>query len=138
MLAKFKTAPQLLVRQPDLKPGETLCDHCDAKCCNSVSIEIDAPETKEDFEWLKYYTLHTNVYVAVDVTGAWEVVFVTPCKYLDGNRCSIYDDTRPKPCKDHKPPYCDYNISPGRYVRFDTPEQIDAYCTLKETQNGTV
>lgn len=131
-------AAQLPVIQPPLQQGEVLCDRCDAKCCKYVCIELEKPETKEDFDWLRFYVMHKNIHVTLDVAGQWALVFDTPCSFLEGSKCGMYDNTRPSACLQMKPPYCDYTASPESFVRFDTPEQLEAYATLQRGQNETV
>lgn len=124
--------------QPPLQQGEVLCDRCDARCCKYVCIALEKPVTKEDFDWLRFYVMHKNSYITLDVTGQWALVFDTPCSFLEGNECGIHDDTRPSACLEMKPPYCDYTSSPESFIRFDTPEQLEAYATLQRGQNETV
>lgn len=41
-----------------------LCQGC-SKCCEYVAMQIDTPETQDDFENIRWYLLHENVKVFV-------------------------------------------------------------------------
>ncbi|HTN76186.1 MAG TPA: hypothetical protein VL096_13105, partial [Pirellulaceae bacterium] len=49
-----------------LKPGESLCDHCTAKCCKYFALPIDTPTTFKDFEYMRWFLLHDRASVFVD------------------------------------------------------------------------
>jgi Fe-S-cluster containining protein len=82
-------------------PAIITCDQCTGDCCKYIAIEIDTPESREDFENIKWYLCHGNVTVYQDWEDSWLVEFKTNCKYLaDDNRCKIYE-SRPQICRDH-------------------------------------
>ena len=49
MTGETRTKP----RREDLRPGESLCDHCVAKCCRYFALQIDTPERRKEFEVVK-------------------------------------------------------------------------------------
>jgi len=85
------------------------CDDCNAKCCRYVALEIDTPETKKDFENIKWYVCHENVNVFVDEKNVWHLEFITLCEFLDENfKCTNYEN-RPKICKDYNHGECTFH-----------------------------
>jgi uncharacterized protein len=59
---------------------EKSCEGCDGKCCKYVITELDIPEKEEDFDDIKWYVCHENVFVFIEEDGTWNLEFVTPCK----------------------------------------------------------
>jgi len=85
------------------------CEGCDAKCCKHVAIEIDNPESLEDFEDIKWYVCHKNVNVFVDEDYQWNLEFLTPCEHLgEDNKCKSYE-FRPQICRDYDNEDCTFN-----------------------------
>src|SRR5256885_1810758 len=39
-------------RREDLQPGQSLCDHCVAKCCRYFALPLDTPKQRKDFDTL--------------------------------------------------------------------------------------
>lgn len=76
------------------------CLSCGQKCCRNVSIEMDLPQARADFDTFLWLLAHKNIVVYVD-NGVWHVEFKSDCEKLgpDG-KCSIYD-TRPQICRDY-------------------------------------
>ena len=92
------------------------CVGCKAKCCRYVTLEINEPKNKEDYEEILWYFLHENVEVFIE-DGKWHVLFNAKCIGLDDNwKCSIYEK-RPNICKDHDIKSCE------RYDK-DNPDNI--------------
>ena len=84
LLEKLQIKPAHLANiQPPLQPGEVLCDRCDGRCCKYVCIVLPTPRTKEDFDWLRFYVMHENTEIMLDVTGEWSLVFSTPCRFRE-------------------------------------------------------
>ena len=93
--------------------SECLPPNCDAKCCRYVAIVLDTPRSKSDFENIRWFVSHENIAVHKDKDGDWLVEFVTPCKYLNDQLCSIYEN-RPEVCRKYDPDDCE--------KKFDTTE----------------
>jgi len=100
------------------------CEGCDAQCCKYIAMEIDAPESLEDLEDIKWYVCHKNVHVYVDEDHEWHVEFITPCEHLGEDfKCGIYDK-RPDICKDYDHEEC----------TFHNPDYIELF-TFKHVED---
>jgi len=84
------------------------CDKCNGACCRYVTVPLDEPEDKADWDHIKWLVAHQNVVVYKDNDGDWLAEFQTPCKYLKDNRCSIYPH-RPDICSEHDVEECIIN-----------------------------
>lgn len=118
------------IKRSELKPGESLCDYCTAKCCRYFSLAIDRPERPRDFDYLRWYLLHDQATVFTEGDD-WYLLVHTTCKHLRGdNRCGIYE-TRPQICRDYTTKECEFddNYTFDRY--FETPEQIAEYANAR-------
>ena len=104
------------------------CSGCDSKCCKYIATEIDVPEEKEDFENIKWYVCHKNVYVFVDEDDEWYLEFLTSCKYLDEDGwCGIYDK-RPDICRTYSQEQCLFhNPDYSEKYRFENIEDVEDY-----------
>lgn len=113
-------------RRADLKPGETLCDHCTARCCRYFALPIDTPETWEDFDHIRWYMLHGRVSIFVE-DDTWFLMVFGDCQHIrDDYRCGIYE-TRPQICREYSTDNCEFDDD-GCYDKlFETPEQIYEY-----------
>ena len=109
------------------------CVECQAQCCRYVAVEIDTPKTKKEFDDVRWYLLHENIYVFVDHDDAWHIEFRTRCRALgDDHLCHEYAD-RPQICRDHGWPVgcCEFFDAPYK-VRFKTPEEYIRYLDRKK------
>lgn len=107
------------------------CFECNQECCDNVIVEIDKPETLEDWEEVKWQVAHKNVRIILDNCNDWCIEFLTKCKYKgEDGRCTIYKD-RPKKCSKHDPEACIVN-GDGEYYKviLDDLHNVERY--LKE------
>ena len=58
------------------------CKKCRGLCCRYFGLPIDTPETKGDFDDIRWYLLHkgTEVYVS---DGDWYLNVKNTCKHLN-------------------------------------------------------
>ncbi len=107
-------------------PG-ILCEHCTAACCQYVALPIETPDTREDFDDIRWYLIHKNVSVFIE-DDEWFISFATACRHLqDDWRCGIYE-TRPKICRAYTTDNCDYHSGDYDWEQhFTAPEHLDAY-----------
>ena len=92
-----------------------------------MSLQIDKPTTPGDFEDIRWYIAHRDVWVFVD-EGDWYVCVERKCGYLTkDNQCRIYED-RPRICRRHRTMNCEYKGQEEAYeLRFDRPKEIQDY-----------
>jgi Fe-S-cluster containining protein len=96
-------------------------------CCKYVALPLETPETRRDFDDIRWYLMHEGVTVFVE-EGDWYAQFTTRCRNLqpDG-RCGIYE-TRPQICREYKAGECDYTGGDYDYEAvFHRPEDLESY-----------
>lgn len=104
-----------------------LCEKCDGRCCRYVALEIDKPETKNDFDDVRWYTAHRGV--SVFVAGKrWYLRFASRCNYLTPDkRCEIYK-ARPRICRKHDVAECEGPRGEDAMdLEFSQPSEVEAY-----------
>jgi len=106
------------------------CSQCDAYCCRHVAMQIDKPRCKGDYDKIRWYLMHENIWVSIDLCGNWILEFRTPCRNIDkDNRCSDYEN-RPKLCKDYpgKNELCERQTEELCYVQlFTSATEFEKY-----------
>ncbi len=117
-----KKTPRI-TRRADLPPGDSLCDHCTAKCCRYFALPIETPTTRQDFDFIRWYLLHQHATVFTE-DDTWYLLVHTECKHLQPDyRCGIYE-TRPQICRDYSTDNCEFEET-WTYERYlETPEQV--------------
>ena len=112
--------------RPTLLPGQSLCDHCTAKCCKYFAWPIEKPTRRADFDYMRWAMLHDRTTFFVE-DGSWYVLVHTTCKHLlPDNRCGIYH-TRPEICREYSTDNCEFDEHYVCERYFETPEQVDEY-----------
>jgi Fe-S-cluster containining protein len=117
-------------------PEGNPCEGCD-HCCRYVSIQIDRPTTKHEFDNVRWYLLHKNVSVMIDYEGDWLIQFDTPCRWLVDGRCTHYE-LRPEICRDYDPAECERYAGPAEKVLLRTPEDLARYLDSKKKKKKRV
>jgi Fe-S-cluster containining protein len=107
--------------------GNVLCEHCTAECCRYLALPLEKPDTRRDFDDMRWYLMHEGIIIFVE-DGDWYVQFRTTCKNLQADfRCGVYE-TRPSICREYKADGCDYIGGDYGYKEiFTEPEQIAAF-----------
>lgn len=102
----------------------SLCDSCKpAKCCYYVSMEVDTPENRKDYEYNLWMIAHKNVSFYI-YRKKWHINFSSRCNFLGrDNRCKIYEK-RFSVCRNHPNDSCE---ATGDY---DFPEYFKTYNEL--------
>ncbi|OHB58365.1 MAG: hypothetical protein A2Y07_08335 [Planctomycetes bacterium GWF2_50_10] len=111
--------------------AKSLCQKCNAMCCRYIALEIDEPETRDEFDDVRWYLTHEGVSVFVE-KGKWHVSFAGSCRHIDDkHRCSIYE-TRPKICRKYKTDGCDRTSDEYDYeLHFTNDAQMLEYMRVK-------
>ena len=104
-----------------------LCDKCAALCCRYFALPIDNPETRRQYDDIRWYLVHENVVVFIE-KKQWFVGILNRCKHLQqDNRCGIYE-TRPAICRNYSTENCDYHGGEYDFERlFTSAEQLWEY-----------
>ena len=115
------------MKLPILPNTESLCDQCVGLCCRYFAFAVDKPETKRDFDDIRWYMLHEDTIVFVE-KGEWFVQINRKCKaLLPDNRCSVYEN-RPAICRAYTTHACDWHGDEYEYDHlFTEPEQIEQF-----------
>ena len=92
---------------------KNLCEGCDL-CCRHIAVEIDEPETAKEFDQIRWFLLHRDVWVFIDNDDSWNLQVNTPCERLGkdgwcGDKDSRIYDGRPQICKDYSSENCEKN-----------------------------
>ncbi len=105
----------------------SLCDQCAALCCRYFALPIQTPETRKDYDDIRWYLCHENVAVFIE-DDTWYLAVMNKCKHLQkDNRCGIYE-TRPKICRGYSTDNCDYHGGDYNYEKlFTSAEQLWEY-----------
>ncbi len=113
-------------RRKDLPQDANLCEYCTAKCCRYFALPIETPETRKEFEYIRWYLLHGRASVFTE-DGDWYLLVHTECKHLQADqRCGIYE-TRPPICREYSTKNCEYEDEWTYEKYFETPEQVAEY-----------
>ncbi|HPD28789.1 MAG TPA: YkgJ family cysteine cluster protein [Phycisphaerae bacterium] len=115
------------MKPPTVPPSTDLCGKCVGLCCRYFALAIDKPETRRDFEDIRWYLLHEDTAVFVE-EGQWYLQINRKCRALmPDNRCAIYEE-RPPICRSYKTHNCDWHGDQYEYERvFVDPDDMTAY-----------
>ena len=96
-----------------------LCDQCAALCCRYFALPLDNPETKRDYDNIRWYLLHEKVVIFIE-SKQWYIGILNRCRALQSdNRCGIYE-TRPTICRSYTTDNCDYHAGDYGYDQLFT------------------
>jgi len=114
----------------DPETGLIPCLAC-TQCCHYVAIEIDTPESRREFDNIRWYLYHPGVEVYIDQEDTWNILFNSRCENLqDDGKCAVYE-TRPTICREFDNTSCEpNNDEPAEKVIFRTAEDLDHWMRL--------
>ena len=95
-------------------------------CCTYMAVEIDAPTTNTEYDYLVWYLYHAGVSVFVDWEGDWYLKVDSRCEHLtDAGLCGVYEN-RPVICREFSFEDCEKNNTDGPPDKwlFDTADQF--------------
>ncbi|MFH1715624.1 MAG: YkgJ family cysteine cluster protein [Elusimicrobiota bacterium] len=111
-----------------------VCGECGGKCCKYITIEIDKPTCKTDYDNIRWYLLHENIYVYIDEDKDWFIEVKNKCRELSPKgRCLNYKD-RPDVCKEHgvtEDEECEHYGNPYTKL-FKSIEEFEKYLDKKK------
>ena len=118
--------------------GKSQCDKCMGLCCRYFALPIETPETKADYDDIRWYLCHEGISVFVE-KGDWYISMKNMCRHLSEKdyRCLIYD-RRPKICRKYKHVDCDFVEGEYEYeLHFTSDKEMDEYIRIKFDNNVT-
>ena len=118
--------------------GKSQCDKCMGLCCRYFALPIDTPETKADYDDIRWYLCHEGISVFVE-KGDWYISMKNMCRHLSDkdHKCLIYD-RRPKICRKYKHVDCDFVEGEYEYeLHFTSDREMDEYIRIKFDNNVT-
>jgi Fe-S-cluster containining protein len=103
-------------------------------CCRYFVLEIDKPESRRQFDDVRWYLVHEGTFVFIE-KKKWYLGVYARCKHLmPDNRCGIYEK-RPKICRDYSTENCDYHGGDYGWEKlFSSAEQLEEYAEEKLTK----
>jgi Fe-S-cluster containining protein len=106
------------------------CKKCNAYCCRHVAIAVETPRFLQDYDEIRWYLYHKNVWVSIGHDDTWTVEFKTPCRHIEKDfKCGIYPN-RPKICKDYpgKDELCEGETDEPSYKKiFKNAREFEKY-----------
>lgn len=114
------------------------CKNCDAYCCRHVAIYLEKPESKRDYDHIRWYLLHENIWISIDSQGEWLLEFRSPCKKItEDYKCADYEN-RPMICKNYpgKNELCERQSDKLSYKHLFT--SVEEFETFLKTKNISV
>lgn len=106
------------------------CDDCGAKCCRYIATHIDRPTTKLEHDHIRWYLMHSGVYVFIDHDSDWYLEFETSCSWLADDHSCLKYESRPRICQEHGEggDECEHVSSNVPHeIRFTTSAQYEKY-----------
>ena len=86
-----------------------LCTGC-SRCCETVSIEVDAPRSPWEYDQWVWALHHRNLELYVEKPERWFLHIETRCEQLnDEGRCRIYGE-HPILCREYDPRVCERRL----------------------------
>jgi Fe-S-cluster containining protein len=118
--------------------GKGQCEKCTGLCCRYFALPIETPETRADYDDIRWYLCHKDITVFVE-DGDWYLNVKNKCRHLSEKdyTCLIYDK-RPRICRKYKHSDCD--LVEGEYeyeLHFTSEKDVDEYIRIKFDNNVT-
>ena len=114
------------------------CGRCSGLCCRYFALPIETPETKDDYDDIRWYLCHKDITVFVE-EGDWYINIKNKCRYLfeKGYTCMIYG-SKPNICRDYTNKTCDSTEGEYDYeMHFTDDKQMEEYIKIKFGNNTT-
>jgi len=120
-----------------VKAIDSQCARCRGLCCRYVALPIETPETREDFDDIRWYLCHEDITVFVE-DGDWYINIKNKCRHLaeKDHRCRIYEK-RPRICRGYRHSDCDFVEGQYDYeLHFTSDRQMEEYIRIKFDNNA--
>lgn len=113
------------------------CEKCTGLCCRYFALPIETPETRQDYDDIRWYLCHKDITVFVE-KGDWYLNVKNRCRHLSEKdfRCRIYGQ-RPRICRQYRHADCDFIEGEYDYeLHFINDQQMQEYIKIKFDNNA--
>ena len=126
-ISKAKSAKKIYPKKLSEQELTQLCHDCEGRCCLYFCLEIDTPDSKYEFEKLRWYLTHQKTWIYVS-DDKWHLMVHNPCNFFDRDHklCKIYEK-RPTICREHKHNNCERDNDVFYDQIFMSLEELDQY-----------
>jgi Fe-S-cluster containining protein len=111
------------------------CRLCDAHCCKHVAVHIPTPASKKDYDNIRWYLLHENIWISIDLQNEWLLEFRSPCTRITKDyKCNDYEN-RPMICQIYpdENELCERQSEEKSYkFLFTNIEEFESYLITKK------
>jgi len=108
------------------------CDDCDL-CCRHIAVEIDEPETEKEFDQIRWFLLHEDIWVFVDNDDSWNLQVNRPCEKLTSEGMCGFYEKRPAICRDYSSDDCERNGDGDSFkVMWKSVEEFEEWMLRKK------
>ena len=90
------------------------------------STEIDAPESKKDFDDILWMLAHRAVEIYTK-RRRWYLMVKTPCRFYRPARGCIIYPSRPRICREHHAATCEFTEAYDFDLNFRTYDELARY-----------
>jgi Fe-S-cluster containining protein len=108
------------------------CENCAGLCCRYFAFPIDTPESRSDYDDIRWFLCHEDIAVYVK-DGDWYIEIKNKCRHLSDkdNKCMIYQK-RPKVCRGYRHEECDYLEDEYDFdLYFTNDKQMEEYMKVR-------
>jgi Fe-S-cluster containining protein len=112
------------------------CRRCTGLCCRYFALPIETPETRADYDDIRWYLCHEGITVFVE-DGDWYLSVRNKCRHLSerDQTCLIYEQ-RPGICRKYKHADCDFVEGAYKYeLHFTSDREMAQYIRIKFDNN---
>jgi len=108
---------------------------CRARCCNYVTIQIDAPNSERDWDEIRWWLIHEGIHVVKDDDG-WMVIVHSRCRYLGRDNLCLAYEHRPNTCRNYDAANCEYTGPVPFKVCLTNEQDLERYLRQQSLQRG--
>lgn len=119
-----------------LKDQLAICTlDCGARCCRYITVSVDAPRARNDWDEFRWWLAHEGVMVTKDEDG-WMLHVQIRCRHLGAdNECGIYDH-RMVACAEYDAESCEFTDDVPYDVQLQTEVDLADYLESRGLKRG--
>jgi hypothetical protein len=132
-MARLNPRERLLKR--GVGQAEICMQHCGAKCCRYLTVSIPTPTAETDWDEIRWWLAHEEVWVTKDDEG-WLLTVEMRCRHLEANgACGIYE-SRMNLCAKHDAADCEFAVPLANEVELRNESDLADYLERRRLKRG--